>query len=207
MAIYSTLFLASSGDLSSLFPGWKQPLTEPREIVHRNPFTGEERIITSTQPDWEDEAEAKLPELNVAVIEDNYLDYLEKRIPNTIQAIPHICSKGFTHIEYEPLSKKLGIVPLLEPAFYGPPSAGAVVMVFNDPFQEKLADLDEVEATDIAMHWAKEMSSPQYTHTEEGEQIADGWTTDFAISILGPLKTIAMDGWHNKLNLYLLIEY
>ncbi|XAM01513.1 hypothetical protein OT109_08960 [Phycisphaeraceae bacterium D3-23] len=207
MAIYSTLFLATSDDLLQMFPDWKAPLSTPRDLVVRNPFTGEEKRTTSTEPEWKEEENIVLSKHDVVGIEGDYLRFLEQRIPDSMRERPHICSKGFTHIEYEPLSSLLGIEPLLEPAFYAPPSAGAIVLVFNDPFRQTLAEIDDDRTSDIAFKWAEAMSSPEYTCNRDGKQIAEGWAPEFASSVLEPLKAISTDGWRNELCLFLLIEF
>lgn len=208
MAIYSTFFLSTSEQLAAAFRDWKPPLPEPITRQIRNPFTGEEETVTTCVPDWDDEADAEfdLPEYRVVQIEGRYEDYLESRLHPHVAQQPHWCSKGIMGLELEELFTLMaGHKTHLETPLYGPPTVSSSLQELPDGQIRTLVDADEAEVERLADGWAKVMSTPEHTHSANGERLYEGWTTATAMSLMQPLIDLAKRGEQGD-SVYLMIE-
>ena len=210
MAIYSTFFLSNPGELTDIFPEWKLPLDEPvtRQII--NPFTNEEESITTRAPEWEDfdPSEMEFPEPEVEIVDGDYQTFLEGRIPSPIQAKSHLCLKDLTNVELEPLvaatlnQEKAS----LETALYAHPMDSSALMQFPEDFLSQIQSSSDSDLNGIAVKWAKIMSTPDYTHSMDGQRLSEDWTTEDASSILAPIITLIKKQTDNQV-MYLLLEY
>ena len=109
MAIYTTFFLCQTETLSGGFPGWKLPLAAPVYRKFCNPFTGEESIVETREPDWPEEAASEIEsEYQVASIAGRYEDYLESRLPPFVRSCPHWAAKNLTEVQLAPLFDAAG---------------------------------------------------------------------------------------------------
>jgi hypothetical protein len=203
MAIYTTFFLCRPEELSGGFPGWRLPLAKPVRRKFRNPFTGEESVVETREPDWPEDAGA-LPERDyqVVAIEGRYEDYLEGRLSPFVRSCPHRAAKGLTQVELDPLLEAAGVTGALECAIYSPPSSGALVQQFPAEFLVRLGSLDQKA---VAKRWAAAMSAPEYTHSVTGAKLSEGWEVSEARAILAPLVALARRASAGQ-QLYLLTE-
>jgi hypothetical protein len=203
MAIYTTFFLCRPEELPGGFPGWRLPLARPVRRTFRNPFTGEESVVETREPEWPEEAgDGPEREYQVVVVEGSYEDYLEDRLASFVRSCPHWAAKGLTEVELDPLLKAAGVEGSIEFAIYGPPSSGAVVQQLPAEFLAKLGSLDEKV---VATHWAAAMSTPEHTHSVRGVKLSDGWTESEAQEILKPLVSLARRASSGH-QLYLITE-
>jgi hypothetical protein len=208
MAIYSTFFLARPEDLAAGFPGWKLPLVEPVARQRKNPFTGEVMNVTSRVPDWDDdESDApELPEIQVVPISGDYEAYLESRIPEFVRHAPHWCAKNLTNIEIEPLvAAATGVEISLGSAIYAPPGSGSGIETIPEGLVEILMTTDEPTLQKIAQAWAAALSTPEYTHSMNGERIDDDRTADEMRPLVHSLASVARRRTPGQ-SMYLLIE-
>lgn len=203
MAIYTTFFLCQPGELPGGFPGWRLPLAKPVRRKFRNPFTGEESVVETREPEWPEEAwnEAER-DYQVVAIEGRYEDYLEGRLPPFVRACPHWATKGLTEVELGPLCEAVSVGTEFVCPIYGPPSSGAVVQQLPPGLPAKLAALD-LKA--VAKQWAAAMSTPEHTHSVSGVKLSDGWSAADASAILKPLVALTRQATASQ-QLYLLIE-
>lgn len=210
MAIYATFFLCEPDRLASSFPGWKPPLTEPvqRERIH--PISRELFTVESVEPDWDDFDPdcLTLPEYQVVLIVGDYRDYLEQRLLPTVQALPHWCGKGLTCVELEPLvDAALGVQETsLEIPLYAHPLFSGYLNAFPDAFVARLRSADQAALQAIAQEWAKRMSTPDFTHSVNGDRLHDDWTTEDALRLLTPIAQLVAEGAERD-SLYLLNEW
>lgn len=207
MAIYSTFFVCDPQKLSSLFPGWQPPLREPVVREFKNPFTGQVTRISTREPDWPDDIEDE-PQDTYQVprsIPGSYEDYLEARLPETVRAQPHWCSKGLAQVELEPLGQATSVEPALETALYSPPSSGALLEELCRDLVSKLSASDDDALREVSKRWAAIMSDQAHSHSATGVRVLDGWSLDDAMEILRPLAALARNA-SNEQRLYLLIE-
>ena len=90
-AKYTVVFAASAERVQSIFVGWRQP-GPPRTSVERNPFTGKNATVRTTEP-AETEAGPAAAEWNLEPREiapgADYDGYLESMIPPQIRSLPH----------------------------------------------------------------------------------------------------------------------
>lgn len=209
MAIYTTLFLCESVELLTAFPGWKLPLSAAVSRTRVNPFTQQEMTVETREPEWEDFDPniITMPEVGVVAIEGDYESYLEKRIPQSVQSMPHWSTKNLTSVELEPLiAATTGSEEKnLETALYAHPSAGAGIQELPYEFVVRLKSADESTLNRIAKKWAAEMSTPDFTHSVGGERIQDDLTIDKALSVIGPIAQLAKKQQNSQL-MYLLNE-
>lgn len=209
MAIYTTFFLCEPSELCIAFPGWRLPCAEPVRRARLNPFTGEEITVETREPDWDDveSVEESVPQWTAVEIQGDYETYLERRIPEFVQSHPHWCAKGLTTVELEPLIlAATGEEKELQMPLHAHPSANACLEEFPAEFVTKLKAADESALTSIAESWAKEMSTPDYTHNGIGERIYDDWTVEDALRAVRPLVELVrrhVDGQ----SMYLLSEW
>lgn len=203
MAIYTTFFLCQPEELPRGFPGWRLPLATPVHRKVRNPFTGEESIVESREPEWPDEVGDE-PEQDYRVVkgEGSYDDFLECRLPPFVRTCPHWPAKGLTEVELDPLLYAVGVEGAMERPIFSPPSSGAVVQQFPAEFLSMLKSLDQ---TAVATEWAAAMSTPEYTHSVTGVKLSDGWEVSEAESILKSVAALARRASPEQ-QLYLLIE-
>lgn len=203
MAVYTTFFLCRPEALPGGFPGWQLPLSKPVRRKVRNPFTGEQLVVESREPDWPDEpGDESAREYRVVAGAGRYEDYLEGRLPPFVRECPHWAAKGLTDLELAPLLEVVGVPGAMEHPIYSPPSSGAVVQQFPAEFLSKLGSLDQKT---IAKRWAAAMSTPEHTHTISGLKLSDGWEASDAEAILKPLVALACRAPAGHY-LYLLIE-
>ena len=209
MAIYSTFFLSAPEQLHSGFPGWKLPLPQPVTRSTINPFTLEKMTIETRAPEWDDvdPDDLPFPDMAVVAIEGDYQAYLEQRLPPFIQSQPHWCSKGLTLVELDPL---IGIVTgidekRLETPLYAHPSLGSWIAQFPSDFFEHLTAAEEAAITAVAEKWAATMSTPEYTHSMDGNRLSEGWTVEDASGILSNITELARRQEPGQ-SLYLLTE-
>lgn len=207
MANYSTFFLCEPQTLWSLFPCWQPPLPEPVVREFKNPFTGQAVRISTREPDWPEdvEDEPQVASLEPLSIKGSYQDYLEARLPASVGAQPHWCSKGLAQGELEPLRHAAGVEPALETALYSPPSSGNMLEGLRPELVSKLAAADDNALRKIAERWAEIMSDPEHTDSASRERVLDGWSTDDAMGVLRPLVALAR-GASNEQRIYLLVE-
>lgn len=209
MAIYTTFFLGEPRQLLAALPGWKLPL--PRPVTRRsiNPFTREEIMITTREPEWDDfdPESMEIPEYQVVAIEGDYETYLEQRIPSYVQSQPHWCAKNLTSVELDPLiAAAIGTDDArLETALYAHPSLGTAIEQFPDAFVAQLKTAGDASLRSLAEKWAARMSTPEFTHSVSGVRLSDGWTVDDALGILKPLVELAKQQTINQ-SMFLLIE-
>jgi hypothetical protein len=165
--------------------------------------------IETRAPDWPDvdPTELEMPKVRVVAIhQGDYNTYLEQRIPPFVQSHPHWCSKNLTSLELTPLVEAAGIENAdLEAALFCHPSRIASLEQFPADFLAALKSADTSALHAIAEQWASEMSTPDYTHSIDGERLTEDWTTEEAMSLMQPItKLVQMqDG---RQNLYLLVE-
>ena len=209
MAIYSTFFLSAPDQLHPGFPEWRLPLPQPVTRKTINPFTREDMTIQTRAPEWDDvdPNDPLFPEMAVVAIEGDYQAYLERRLPPFIQSQPHWCSKGLTLVELDPL---IGIVTgidetRLETPLYAHPSLGSGIDQFPNDFLEHLTAADEAAITAIAEKWAATMSTPEYTHSIDGNRLSEGWTVEDASGILSNIAELARRQEAGQ-SMYLLTE-
>lgn len=209
MAIYTTFFLCAPAELPAAFPGWKLPLPEPVSRTQVNPFTQEEITVETREPAWDNAApnEMEMPNWDVVAIDSDYETYLENRLPRLVQSKPHWCAKNLTSLEIEPLvAATIGSAGLqLETALYAPSSIAAGIELLPDEFVACLALSDEGALYGFAERWAAEMSSPEFTHSANGDRIQDEMTVNEALSVVDPIALIAKQR-QNSESLYLLTE-
>ena len=204
MAIYTTLFLCEPEKLLAGFPEWKPALAQPVRREVRNPFTGEEMIIESRNPDWpEEEEEVSMPQFQAVEINMPYEQYLEARLPDFVRQFPHWASKGLTCVEFNPLLQVLGLNAELDMPIYSPPSSGNVVEEFPMEF---LSALSAADLAAVSMQWAAAMSTPEHTHSVSGVRLYDDWTATYAHEILNPILGLARESTTSSQRLYLLTE-
>jgi hypothetical protein len=189
MAIYTTFFLCRPEDLPGGFPGWRLPLAKPVRRKFRNPFTGEESVVETREPEWPEEAgdESERGYL-VDEIGGSYEEYLEGRLPPFVRSCPHWAAKGLTEVELAPLLEAAGVTGPIQYAIYSPPSSGAVVQQLPAEFLSKLGSLDQKA---VAKRWAAAMSTPEHTHSVTGLKLSDGWEASETEAILKPLVALA----------------
>jgi len=177
MAIYTTFFLCEPHELYPAFPGWKLSLPEPVSRTRTNPFTGEETTVKTREPEWidVDPNDMQMPEIGVVAIEGDYETYSQNRIPSFVQSKPHWCAKNLTSIELEPLiAAATGIEEQeLETALYAHPSLSAGIEHIPSDFVDRLKSSNESVLNSIAKKWAAIMSTPDFTHSVDGERIED----------------------------------
>lgn len=203
MAIYATFFLCNPGELLGGFPGWRLPLAKPVRRKSHNPFTGQESIIETREPEWPEEAGDEAGQgYQVVAIKGRYEDYLEGRLPPFVRSCPHWAATGLTGVELGPLCEVAGVGSEFECPIYGPPSSGAVVQQLPPGLLAKLAALD-LKA--VAKLWAAAMSTPKHTHSVSGVKLSDGWSAADASAILKPLVALARQATAGQ-HLYLLTE-
>lgn len=194
MAIYSTFFLCDPQDLTSRFQGWKLPLPEPVVRTIKNPFTQEEITVTSQEPDWEDydPTNIEMPEYKVVEIQGDYQDYLEQRVPQAVQQLPHWCSKNLTMIEMNPLVATICSSPGagLKAPLFSPPTLSSGLEEFPAEFSAKLKEMGSSELRVTAANWAAIMSTPEHTHSVAGTRLNDGWAVEEALGILQPISEL-----------------
>jgi hypothetical protein len=90
-AKYSVVFVATAERVQSIFVGWRKP-GPPRTKIERDPLTGTDLALRTTEPDetdagpaaeeWDLEADDIAPD-------GGYDGYLESMIPPQIRALPH----------------------------------------------------------------------------------------------------------------------
>jgi len=203
MAIYTTFFVCRPEELPGGFPGWRLPLAKPVRRKFRNPFTGEESVVETREPEWPDEAgDEPEREYQVVAIEGSYEDYLEGRLPPFVRSCPYWAAKGLTEVELDPLLKAAGVAGSMECALYSPASSGAVVQQFPAELLAKVGSLDQKA---VAKRWAAAMSTPEHTHSVTGVKLSDGWQASEAESILESLVALARRASAGH-QLYLLTE-
>jgi hypothetical protein len=203
MAIYTTFFLCKPEELPGGFPGWRLPLPTPVRREVRNPFTGAVAVVETRAPEWTDEPDIGAERhFRVVVIEGNYEDYLEGRLPPFVRSCSHWAAKGLTEIELDPLLKAAGVATSIECALYSPPSSGAAVQQLPPEFLAGLGSLDQKA---VAGRWAAAMSAPEYTHSVTGVKLSDGLTASEALKILKSLVMLARKATTGQ-QLYLLTE-
>ena len=202
MAIYTTFFVCRPVDLLPGFPGWKLPTAEPRTRQIRNPFTGEVSTIETREPEWDEDNEAQEFVPEVVLIEGNYENYLENRIPALVRSSPHWAAKGLTTVELDVLLECMAVNGSLKSALYAPPSSGALLVKFPADFPSALKTVD---LNTVARAWAEVMSSPDYTHSVDGEKLYDGWDHEDSFEILKSIASIARSAKDEE-RLFLLIE-
>jgi hypothetical protein len=204
MAIYTTFFLCKPKELRRGFPGWRLPLAKSVRREVRNPLTGEMMVIESREPDWPEDAAARVErEYRVVAIAGRYEDYLEERLPPFVRDCPHWAAKGLTAVELTPLFKAAGVEAAMESPIYGPPSAHAFVQQLPPEFFAKLGSLDQKS---VAKRWAAAMSTREHTHSVSGVKLNDGWKVKEALEILRPLVALAREGTAGQ-QMYLLTEF
>ena len=174
-----------------------------------NPFTREEMTITTRAPEWDDfdPENMEMPEFQVVAIEGDYEKYLEQRIPPFVQSQPHWYAKNLTSVELEPL---LAVVLdaeeiKLESALYAHPTLGCGVEQFPDDFVARIKTADDSSLHTFAEEWAARMSTPEYTHSANGERLENDWTVEDALTILKPLVELARKQSDGQ-SMYLLME-
>jgi hypothetical protein len=207
MAIYSTIFLARSLELSAGFPGWKSPLPEPVTRTFMNPFFKPEMTVTTREPEWPESEAFASSEYGVVAIQGDYGDYLESRIPEFVRSRHHWCGKGLTSIELDTL---IAVAmdsedAKLEPAMFAHPSWSSALDEFPDAFVALLQEVNEFAVRQLAQKWAKAMSHPQHTHSVNGDRLEPDWTMDEALRPLQPLLRLAKVRTANE-RMYLLTE-
>ena len=210
MAIYSTFFLCAPDQLHEGFPNWKPPLPEAVKRKAINPFTGEERVINTREPEWEefDLDEMAIPELEVVSGKGDYQRFLAERIPPSVKSLPHWCSKNLTSLELEPLvCAVIGEEePKLEYALYAPPTVGSSIERFPEEFVASLKEIDDAAVDAIAERWAAIMSMPEYTHSVSGKRIYEDWAVEDALALLRPIIELAKRHTEGQ-GMYLLTEF
>ncbi|MFN0020898.1 MAG: hypothetical protein ACKVP0_21775 [Pirellulaceae bacterium] len=209
MAIYSTFFVCELEQLVAAFPGWRLPLSQPVTRTSKNPFTRQEMTYETRAPAWEDDVDQLAPQERIVVAsEGNYETYLERRIPTFVQSQPHWCAKNLTSVELEPLVAAVTDLeePTIDTPLYAHPSLSAGIEKFPDLFLERLKSADTSELHVLAQEWATEMSSPDFTHSEDGERVEDDWTAEDALSILTPISNLAKEAKSGQ-SLFLLNEW
>lgn len=204
MAVYSTFFVAAPDALPRGFPGWKPPLDKPERRTVSN-YLGETQTIETQEPLWEDDEpdEDSEPEFGVVAIEGDYGEYLEARLPALVRGVPHWCSKGLTDIEINPLGELTDGNPDLEDCLFAHPSRSAHLLVFRTSVVEKILQ----PPSQLAEQWAARMSTPEYTHSAEGNnRIDEDWSVDDALFILERLADLVKRSTRGT-PLYLLLEW
>lgn len=205
MAIYSTFFLCKPSDLIQNFPGWRLPLPAPVRRHVANPFTGQKSTIETREPEWPEEDDVQEQDYQAVAIEGNYQEYLERRLPLSLQACPHWAAKNLTHVELGPLADALGEQPKFEDALYGPPSRGALLQELPGGMLSKLASLDQRGLEALSDSWAAGMSTDDYTRSVTGAKLNDGWATTEAMQALEPIAALAKRAAPDQ-RMYLLVE-
>jgi len=198
MAIYTTFFVMSATALTHAFPDWKPPLPEPESRVVTT-FLGT-RTIQTREPRFESStAPASAPKSKV--VQGDYADYLEARLPENVAKAPHWASKGLTSVELDPLGVLVDGKPALQEALFSPPSQGCIIYEIRKELLHAVAATPD----EYARKWAVKMSTPEFTHSQTGVRVSPDWTTEDASRIIKQLvrltPTVANDA-----SLYLLIE-
>jgi len=209
IAIYSTFFNCEPQELLTGFPGWKPPLPQPVIRKRSNPFSGEEILVETREPNWENMEPVDLPieEVGVVAAEGDYGSYLEQRIPQFVRSVPHWCSKNLTQVELDPLIiEATGLDDSgLETPLFAHPSLGVGIGQVPDSCVQWLKAADESTLVSIAERWAAKMSSEEFTHSVTGDRVADDWTPGEAIALLEPIADLARRITGSQ-GLYLLVE-
>ncbi|MCA9007534.1 MAG: hypothetical protein KDA70_19840 [Planctomycetaceae bacterium] len=209
MAIYTTFFLSEPEELLAGFPGWKLPLPTPITRRSFNPFLREETWITTREPEWDDfvPEDMEIPDYQIVAINGDYESYLENRIPPFVRSKPHWCGKNLTSVEIEPLVASAidadGI--RLESALYAHPSLCAGIEQFPDEFLAQIKNVDDISSRSIAEKWAARMSTPEFTHSVNGERLYNDWNVEDTMEILQPLVDLAKQQTDGQ-SMFLLME-
>jgi hypothetical protein len=209
MAIYSTIFLCSDGELTDCFPGMKPALAEPVARWVTDPFTGEERQIITREPEWdEQETDLSPPDFQVVTGHGDYQKYLESRLPPSLKELPYWASKNLTSVQLDPVLRAVLSEEgaKLEPALFAPPSQGKFIEVFPKEFPVVLSEADAERVNEFAWEWASTMSTPEYTHSVAGERVHDNWTVEDALVLLHPIVDLAKK-FTQRQCMYILIEF
>jgi hypothetical protein len=204
MEIYTTFFLCAPAELPGGFPDWRPPLAEPVRQEVRDPFTDELLVVETRVPEWpEDEQEPiEEPELErqVAVIEGNYEDYLEDRLPPFVRSCPHWAANGLTDIELAPLLEAVDLPASMEQPIYSPPSCGEMVQQLPAGFLDKLLSLNQQE---VARKWAATLYAPEDEASVQA--LSDERTASEALECLQQLVGLAKKANPTQ-QMYLLTE-
>jgi len=165
--------------------------------------------ITSDAPEWDDlsSADMEMPERQVVAGKGDYETYLEQRIPPFVQSQPHWCAKNLLSVELEPLVTTAidKEEAKLETALYAHPSLGTEIEQFPDGFLLRVKDADDSLLRSVARNWAACMSTPEFTHSINGERLSDDWTVDDALRILESIAELARQHTDGQ-SMYLLTE-
>jgi hypothetical protein len=158
MGVLCDFFLCSPAELAARCVGWLPPLEEPRPVRKRNPFTREEIIVQSRQP----EIVGAHPHVNL-----DGLDRLDLR--------------GLAGLSMDMLLKALlpdRDLEMGEPALYGPEGAEEWVHEVPPPAVSRLAALDEVQVKEVARDFTEAMREDIRTIPDETTRRAllDGTT-------------------------------
>jgi hypothetical protein len=203
MAIYTTFFLCPPEELPGGFPGWQLPLAKPVRRTFRNPFTCEESVVETREPEWPGDAGDESERgYHVVEIEGSYEDYLEGRLPPFVRSCPHWAANGLTEVELAPLIEAAGVTGSIECAIYSPPSSVAVVQQLPAGFLAKRGSLDQKA---VAKRWAAAMSMPEHTRSVTGVKLSSGWIASEAEAILKHLVALSRRASAGQ-QLYLLAE-
>jgi len=120
MAIYTTYFVGTHAQIASAIPASRPPLASPVRATRMNPFTKQEVEYLSWDPADAPGAAveqtppldgATIPRRSVIVIEGDYMQYLEERLPAGVRALPHFAWKSMDSIVLGTLAELLGLYP------------------------------------------------------------------------------------------------
>jgi len=130
MAIYTTVFAATSAELHAAFPGWRTPLASPvrRKGVH--PFTKEPITYDSWEPEDDVPAvtsDVTFPAPSVVVMSGDYSAYLEGRLPAGVARLPHLAAKSVLSPHVDALLAAVAgqAMTALRPGLFPPRSSGS----------------------------------------------------------------------------------
>jgi iron-sulfur cluster assembly protein len=155
---YTVVFAASAERVQAIFVGWRQP-GPLRTRVERNPFTGKDMTVRTTEPAKTDPgAAARAWDLRSNEISPDagYAGYLESKIPPEIRGLPHRPMKRVL-IEMMALAEALTGKDEIPDALYPPSGCTTALPLLRlpDPIVAALRALNDDRAAALAGRLAK----------------------------------------------------
>jgi len=163
-------------------------------------------IFPSREPEWDD-VDPDASEVRTASTGYDDASHFERRI-SPFESLPHLCSKGLTNVEMEPLVAAILNIEEqdLEPALYAHPSFGQSIVGFPEAFVRSLQSAAESILRKFAESSSAKMWAIENGLSGGSKANRDFWTTDQALTILKPIAELARQRTSCQ-SMYLLMKW
>lgn len=190
---YTAVFVGSASRVQEIFLGWRPP-GAPRTKVQRNPFTGVDIGVRTTEPpDGPADATAKEWNLRPGEVPQDagYEGYLESRIPPEVRPLPHRATKRIW-FEMMAVAAALSGQEAIPEVLYPPNGCTTALPLLRmpDTVTTALREMKEAETAELEGRLAR-------------SEAFDGWSPPDVAAFLADLRTLLRSGASQD-GLYLL---